>query len=240
MLEINSRFVTLLTPDGEFLKSRRVKDHYEIGEEIDFFPLNEISTAKRSFFRFDKIRVAIASSMAAVLLFFTVFSFYDSHQVYAYMSIDINPSLEAGVDKKLRVISLEAYNDEGKLILNSLEEWVNQPIDSVTKAIIEKSKDSGYYQEGAEIIIATVIVENEGDQLAKQFDKDVESLVQTYQKENVPITVLNSTVEDRKHAVKKGLSTGKYVKETIIAKEKETKKEKLPSDDKKCRNHRFC
>jgi hypothetical protein len=221
ILEVNTKFVTILTPNGEFLRSRKVKDHYEIGEEIDFFPVNERFTAKKPFFHLEKIRIALASSIAAVLLFFTVFTFYDSQQVYAYMSIDINPSIEAAVDKKLHVISLEAYNEEGKVVLSSLGEWLNQPINSVTKAIIQESRDSGYYEDGAEIIIATVIVEDEGETLERKLNGNVEGLVQSYQKVNVPITVLDSTVQDREVATKKGISTGKYINEIIVAKEKE-------------------
>jgi hypothetical protein len=232
VLEVNRQFVTLLTHEGEFLKSRKVKEHYSVGEEVDFFPVNEHSTAKKSFFRLEKMRVGIASSIAAVLLFFTLFTFYDSQEVYAYMSIDINPSLEAGVDKKLRVISLEAFNDEGEIVLNNLEEWINQPIDSVTESIIQESKDSGYYQEGAEVLIATVIVEDEGDTLEESLNSNVEDLVQSYQKESIPVVVLNSTVHDREAAIENGLSTGKYVKEKMMASEKEAEKDKIKTMDK--------
>jgi hypothetical protein len=221
ILEVNTKFITILTPDGEFLRSRKVKESYQIGEEIDFFPVNEGLTSKKPFFRLEKIRVALASSIAAVLLFFTVFTFYDSQQVYAYMSIDINPSIEAAVDKKLHVVSLEAYNEEGKIVLSSLEEWSNQPINSVTEAIIQESRKYGYYEDGAEIIIATVIVEDEGKTLERKLNGDVEGLAQSYQKVNVPITVLESNVQDREVAIEKGISTGKYIKEIIVANEKE-------------------
>lgn len=225
MLEVNSKFVTFLTPDGEFLKSKKVRDHYEIGEEISFVAVNETYSLKKSIFQFEKLRVVMASSVAAVLLFFTVFTFYDSQEVYAYMSIDINPSLEAGVDKKLRVVSLEAYNSEGELVLDSLKEWMNQPIDSVTTAIIQESKESGYYQDGSEIIIATVIVETESQTLEEKLNTNVKDLVQSYKEVNIPITVLNSTNEERELAHQKGISTGKYKREIIVAKEKELEKD---------------
>jgi hypothetical protein len=232
VLDVNAQFVTILTPEGEFLKSRKVKEHYLVGEEIDFFPVSDYATTKKSFFRLERMRIGIASSIAAVLLFFTIFTFYDSQEVYAYMSIDINPSLEAGVDKKLRVISLEAYNDEGEIILNNLEEWLNKPIDSVTKSIIQESRDSGYYQEGAEVLIAMVIVEDEGDTLEENLNNNVETLVQSYHEESIPVVVLNSTVHDREEAIQKGLSTGKYVKESMMASEKEAEKDKVDTLDK--------
>lgn len=221
ILEVNASYVTVLTPDGEFLKGRKVKENYEVGEEIDFFPLKERASMKRKtpFFSFGKLRIALASSIAAVLLFFTAFSYYDSHQVYAYMSIDINPSIEAAVDKKLRVITLKAYNQEGRKIVANLDEWKNLSIESVTESIIESSKKSGFYNEGAEVVIATVVVDDEGDRLKKELSDNVDKIVKAHKADNVTITVLDRSIEDRELAVGKGLSTGKYVTEFILAKD---------------------
>ncbi|MFC0273536.1 anti-sigma factor domain-containing protein [Metabacillus herbersteinensis] len=38
VVEENDDFVTLLTPDGQFLKTRNKKGEYVLGEEITFFP----------------------------------------------------------------------------------------------------------------------------------------------------------------------------------------------------------
>ncbi len=226
MLEVNATHVTVLTPDGEFLKGRKVRENYEVGEEIDFFPLNERASFKKTpYFSFGKLRIALASSIAAILLFFTAFSYYDSHQVYAYMSIDINPSIEAAVDKKLRVITLKAYNQEGRAIIANLEEWKNHSIESVTESIIKDSRESGYYKEGAEVIIATVVVDDEGDVLKEKLTKNVSAIAKAHKAENVKITVLDRGIQDRELAIGKGLSTGKYVKEFIMATKDEEQKE---------------
>jgi hypothetical protein len=228
ILEINSQYVTVLTPEGEFLKGRKVKEDYKIGEEIDFFPLNERPKVKMPFFNnFGKLRIALASSIAAILLFFSAFSYYDSHQVYAYMSIDINPSIEAAVDKKLRVITLKAYNEEGKLILDSLDEWRNSSITTVTQDIIQRSKESGYYEDGAEIILATVVVDDEGARLKKRLDEDISNMARSYVAENVLITVMDRKEQDRMNAIDRGLSTGKYVKKFLLAKEDKKKPEDI-------------
>lgn len=232
ILEIDSQFLTLLTPDGEFLRSRKVNDQYEIGEEIDFFPVNEYVKEKKSIFRFNKLRAGIASTMAAALLFFSIFTLNDGNKVYAYMTIDINPSIEAGVDKKLRVVSLEAYNSEGEEVVNNLEEWLNEPIDSVTEAIIQESKDSGYYKEGAEVLLTTVIVEEEDkdEPVAKELTESVQTIVEASKEEDVIVTAVKSTKEDRKNAVKQGISTGKYVKEKLMVQEKNEQKQKKNED----------
>ena len=39
VMEIDDAFLTLLTPEGEFLHARRQNQPYLIGEEIHFFPI---------------------------------------------------------------------------------------------------------------------------------------------------------------------------------------------------------
>ncbi len=42
-------------------------------------------------------------------------------KVFAYVSVDINPSLEVSVTKDFRVIDLQACNDDGRRILKRIE-----------------------------------------------------------------------------------------------------------------------
>ena len=44
ILEINDLYLTLLTPEGEFMRARKLQQEYQVGEEISFFP--ESSTTK--------------------------------------------------------------------------------------------------------------------------------------------------------------------------------------------------
>lgn len=37
ILEINDLYLTLLTPEGEFLRARKLQQDYQVGEEIHFF-----------------------------------------------------------------------------------------------------------------------------------------------------------------------------------------------------------
>ncbi|MFD1735506.1 anti-sigma factor domain-containing protein [Bacillus salitolerans] len=218
ILEVHKHSITLLTPDGQFLKGRKDREHYEIGEEVNFIPFTE--KKKGRLFHFEKFRVAIAASVAAALLFFTVLSFYDTKQVYAYMSIDINPSIEAGVDKKFRVISLEALNNEGKVIIDSMDEsWHSQTIESVTLNILKESKEAGYYEDNAEVLIATVIVNDKGEQLESKLNHNVETMIETIKAEEVSVIAFESSMEERESAVKHGLSTGKYHQQLVTAKE---------------------
>src|SRR5690606_17417026 len=109
ILEVDEHYVTLITPEGEFMRTRKLQQEYRIGEEIQFFPLesNEKKQHKLiDFFRASvKVRVVI---LAAAVLFLAVvfFPLYQNQQVYAYMSIDVNPSIELELNKKIKLIGL--------------------------------------------------------------------------------------------------------------------------------------
>ena len=47
----------------------------------------------------------------------TFIPFINNDKVYAYMSIDINPSFEIGIDDQLKVISLDPLNEEAEKLL---------------------------------------------------------------------------------------------------------------------------
>ena len=47
------------------------------------------------------------------------------------MSIDINPSIELGINKNYEVIQLIPYNDDGKKIINQLEDWKHKDVQDV-------------------------------------------------------------------------------------------------------------
>lgn len=50
-------------------------------------------------------------------------AFNQNEKVYAYMSIDINPSLELGVNENLKVVELTPYNKEGRAIIEEIHGW---------------------------------------------------------------------------------------------------------------------
>ena len=56
-----------------------------------------------------------ASLLVACFLCALLFS-TTGRKVFAYVSVDINPSLEVSVTKDLRVIDLQACNDDGRRI----------------------------------------------------------------------------------------------------------------------------
>ncbi|NNU87084.1 anti-sigma factor domain-containing protein [Geobacillus sp. MR] len=204
VLELDEEFVTVLTPEGEFLRLKKEGD-CEVGEEI------EARAVKKTFlFHRRSFQYAVVSALAAAVLLVITWIQWPSDAVCAYMSIDINPSIETGVDDELRVLTLKAYNEEGKHVIAALTSWKHEPFSAVAKQIIELSEKKGYLKEGGEVLIATVEKEH-NDSSARKLSAELAEIQRSVANERIVITTVNSTMEVRNRAAKQGMTTGKLL-----------------------------
>ncbi|MED4988704.1 MULTISPECIES: anti-sigma factor domain-containing protein [Parageobacillus] len=203
VLELDEEFVTLLTTEGEFIQVKKDGD-YEIGEEI------EAQVIKRPIVRRRSFRYVITSLVAAVVLLVTTLFHFPSNEVYAYMSIDINPSIEVGVDEQLKVLKLKAYNEEGKRIVSQLSHWKKKEFVDITMEIIELSMQKGYLQEGGQVLI-TAVERKYRAASSRELSTELKKIQHSYQQKNIIVKTEESTMEVRNKAVKKGVTTGKLL-----------------------------
>ncbi|KKK34405.1 hypothetical protein WQ57_22915 [Mesobacillus campisalis] len=209
ILDVDHDFVTLLTPEGEFMRTRKREQDYHIGEEISFFPVEtDRPTVWQSFLRLSKVRAAM---IAAVLLFCTtaILPVYQSNQVYAYMSIDVNPSIELGLNQMLKVVSLIAYNEEGDRVLSKLEDWKKEDAAIVAEKILDEIEVQGYLQKEKNVLIATANSQGQVE-TAEQLEETIEEIKEAGKTENLEVMVLSGTAAEREAAKKQGLSMGLY------------------------------
>ena len=109
VMETRGREAAILLRDGTF---RTVKGRYSVGETIDYR-----EKAQSAF------RKWIAAAAAAVIMIGTGGGFwYDANYVaYAEISLDVNPSIVYTVNKRSRVLSVRAVNDEASETVSALE-----------------------------------------------------------------------------------------------------------------------
>lgn len=229
-MEIDERFLTLLTPEGEFLKARKQAQDYLIGEEIHFFPINEAEKKKFFFSNFSFAKALPAAAIALMVAGATFIPFYNDNDVYAYMSIDVNPSIELAVNDQLEVVDLEAYNPEGEQIVANIKDWKHTEVSVVTTEIIEEIKNQGFFKENDQVVISTVLDEDGEEKVEEKLEANLKQLEEKIEKENVELTVVQGTKQERKAAVKQGVTTGTYKEKTkkaqIEPEEKEVEKKK--------------
>lgn len=232
-MEINERFLTLLTPEGEFLRARKQDRVYVIGQEIDFFPLEQENGKKSSslpIFNVLRGKAIFAAAFALLLAVVSFLPFYQSEEVYAYMSIDVNPSIELGVNEKHQVIELVPYNEDGKLIVEKIKKWKKENIQAVAEKILHQLKEQGYLKENNEMVIAAVYADEENKE-DDVFQAELTEIKEAAQKEQLEVTLIEASEEDREKAVEKGITTGLYKENQLKANRKSSEKEKASSEN---------
>jgi hypothetical protein len=238
IMEVDERFLTLLTPEGEFLRARKQKQDYLIGEEIDFFPLSENKKKKSLFFNLTPGKALPAAACAIIIAAASFIPFNNSDDVYAYMSIDVNPSIELAVNNELEVIDLEAYNVEGKNILSEIKDWEHQEVSVVTTNIIEEIREQGFFENHDKVVISTVYDDKKELKIKQQLEADIAQIEEKIEKENLQLTVVKATKQERKAAHKQGISTGVYKEkhqkvEEKVKEEQQGKKDSLKDEENK-------
>lgn len=207
VMEIDSTAAIIMTGDGEFLKVKKPSSDIEIGQEITSSLLN--TGNHTSFIRYTSIA-------AAILIMLLPFIYLrEAYATVAYVSLDINPSLDMGINRFNRVNEIIPLNQEAEILLQDMS-LKNRGIDEALHMVFTGAKDKGFIKEDAvnNIDITLVNVKEEKvnispDTLVKYAEKEVTEISVDA---SIEINKANKEVHDE--ARKENLSTSKYLDKT--------------------------
>ncbi|SFJ06115.1 MULTISPECIES: anti-sigma factor domain-containing protein [unclassified Bacillus (in: firmicutes)] len=206
VMDIRKRSIVVLTPDGEFINCKKKSNSYIIGQEIVF---HEQEKRQVTFSVPSILKPALLIFACFLCVFLFVFN-QPEEKALAYVSIDINPSLEVSVTKDLRVTELRACNEDGRRILKEIKGWKNEPLQDVVRAIVKQSKEDGYLTSEKQVMLTSVAKEKS---LEPQLQKAMQELKREYDTQHVTVIYQESTMQIRENAQKAGVSTGIYLKQ---------------------------
>lgn len=213
IVEKNKKFVTLLTPDGQFLKTKNDHRTCEIGEEITFE--GETRMGRRaSFFDFLKLRpfkLGVFTMTAIILFILILLPVFSDNKAYAYMTLDINPSIEMALNSKYEVIELTPLNHDAKQVISDIGDWKSSDFKEVISNIITDCSKHGYVKESKEILISTVYENTDDNTYKKGVKKQLADMTEKY-KGTYQAQSLESDMETREKAKQEGMSTGSYIR----------------------------
>jgi Anti-sigma factor N-terminus len=214
IMEIRRDVLIMMTPDGQFVNGKKVRNgHYAIGEEITFFPVKE---GKRFISGYNwKSAAAILTAAILMITLFSV-SFIQSNKAYAYVSVDINPSLELSLNRENQVIDITPYNEDGKVIIKKLKDWEKEDVSEVTEEILRLSEKLGYLKNARNVWITSTMTDSSDSSKHSALLNDLNSFVKQYNNMHSTEIIVNETTKDlREKALKKGITAGAFLKETI-------------------------
>lgn len=203
VMEVHSRRIVLLTPEGNFVTCNKGKRTYEIGSEIQYTPQD--ITVRRIFL---KPVLTIAACLVLFLLFYR-----PEDKVMAYVSVDSTSNIEASVTNHLYVKDLKAHNQEGERILREITDWKGKPLQEVLQHIFEQSEKDGYLIPGKRVILTSVLKDKGDTALENQIEKLVTHFQSEYKQEDIKIIWKAGILKIQEVMKKESFRMGPYVGE---------------------------
>ncbi|MFB5582253.1 anti-sigma factor domain-containing protein [Bacillus albus] len=206
VMDIKKHSIVVLTSNGEFITCKRKGDSCVIGEEISFEEQEQRASRFSIPYFLKPASLLIACFLCALLFFYN----QPEEKVFAYVSVDINPSLEVSVTKDLRVIDLQACNDDGRRILKELKQWENKQLQEVIRTIIKQSQEDKYLTNDKQVMLTAVAKDKS---LEPKLEKAMKELKKEYELKHITVEYQSSTMQVREDARKAGIGTGVYIKQ---------------------------
>lgn len=216
VMEIRNNVAVVMTPDGEFRKVQ-AGESVQVGDEIR---LDE-AALPRSRAWGAKARYGMGAAAAAIMLLlvtpYLVKIATPQPAVAAYLTMDINPSVELGIDGKERVMELHPLNPDGAKLIKGLE-FKGETAETVAAAITSRARDAHYFdsEEGDVFITSVLMKGNEAyeDALTEHVNTAVKETLAAKQEtgpatDAVKVSTLSVPAEVREEAKQSGVSSGK-------------------------------
>ncbi|MFC4559109.1 hypothetical protein ACFO3D_13000 [Virgibacillus kekensis] len=207
LMETNRRYSIMMRSDGVFERTKPVQG-VSIGEEVRYQPLPE----KRGFALLSGKTVGAPYRITAMacMLLLLVMPFYfvlQTDSTYAYVNIDINPSIELEIDEDLEVTSVNPLNEDGQVIADKLEGYKGDKLNLVIDYIVTESEKLGLLSNGKNMLVGV-------SYLSDQTDVSVLSTVDDYfmtNNQDWNIATFNVPKEIREQAHKNKQSMNKIM-----------------------------
>lgn len=210
-MEVQSKHWIVLTPEGDFIKVPRSDQTLTVGEEV------AIKAAKRN--RRTIVPAFVSVAAAAVLGMFFILPQMSVEQANAqtYIYVDVNPSLEIGIDEKRHIVELHPLNKSAEKLVDG-QRWKNKNVDDFVIDFLENANRKGYVQKKDHVVLSGYKEEKNSQET---LDKLKTVLSEQSKLKNMELTVhslvMPKKVKDR--ASQFGLSPVKYAAWLIAKKE---------------------
>ncbi|MBI2873508.1 MAG: anti-sigma factor domain-containing protein [Firmicutes bacterium] len=237
VLEIEGRKAVILTPGGEFIQVRALKGVH-VGEEIEFpsglpgifasLPgaVRNPGSGRSRPGELRSFSLPALAGFAAVLVIVLgtalTYAYLPSIPV-AFVSVDINPSLELGINYREQVVQARGLNADGEQLLLRLGETDNLRSLSAPEAVgrlVEEAVEAGYLSEGQSEGAVVLGVSTPGDRLRGVLSGNLDELRGQVEEKarkavaskgvGAEVGAITASPAVRREAAESGLSPGRY------------------------------
>lgn len=213
LLELEGRKAVVLTPQGEFQRVPVPRGNWEIGDEISFADATPVPWARWG--------LTAAAAVLMLVLAPVGYQRWALAQPVAFVTVDINPSLQLTLNKRDEVLKAQGMNSDGVLVLQGVE-WERRPLAEVVAAVTERAieehkLDVADPASAVVVAVAPAKEENLPEQLEASLVTTAEVAVKATVEQNAKaknvspvtnVTAVGATAQEWKEAKEKGLNPG--------------------------------
>ena len=177
IMELKENFAVVLTDACDFVKIQR-SENMELGQRVEAYQ----NIDKKHWHIFNN---KVIGALIAACLIFGITGAYVMHvsanqEPYAYVTLDINPSIELAINKEYKVISVHNFNTDGEKVLGLLS-LKGETLDIALKSIIDEASVLGYFSNitDGEVFITAVpnLKHNDFKSYKDKSTKDLSDLI---------------------------------------------------------------
>ncbi|TGA97242.1 hypothetical protein E4665_12660 [Sporolactobacillus shoreae] len=208
----HGRRAIILTNEGDFQSVRlRRSAKLSIGQTVHSEHLSQFRTVRR-FLLAPVMAIGLSALCLAPL---SQSAIAPGRSVAAYVNFDLGPSIEAGVGKDFRIISVRPMGKEASEIVPDPSSFNGMTFKEFSSALIHRMNQCGKLSRGSHFLISTAFTNlvpgyqrlSFSDALFHAFTSSSSRLLN---EGGIASQWIRSTMYDRAMAQKKGISTGKY------------------------------
>jgi hypothetical protein len=204
VVKIERRSCIAVTPAGEFIEVPLPKGGgIRIGQEISLAGRRK----RMSYLRYFMVA-------ASFLLIFLTGQFYIGRapQAAAYLTMDINPSIELAVSDKGKVVSCSGLNSDGEKILSQVSVKGYDLEQAVGIIVTQAIADNYLTAEDSNVILTTLTVNEDSDPVV-DLENVYKAIKSSMDSGGVVSEVVIEAVEPemRQEAIESGISTGRLL-----------------------------
>lgn len=232
-MEKHRKFTIVVTSDGNFQKVKPIKEA-DIGSEVSFEKLTEKQSGLL-FFPSRKKNSSpplryIAIACMVLLLVMPFYFLSGENKTYAYVNLDINPSLEIEINEELDVVAVTPLNEDANKLLEKLPDYKNKQVVPFIEIIMNKSAELGLTKNGKNVLVGVSYLQAEDISVIDTVDKYFST-----NKTSWKIATFQVPKELRKRALEENISMNKVLANTMDSNSKPEKVLNQPrtNDDEK-------
>lgn len=155
-------------------------------------------------------KLIAAACIAAVFCALPVGAYAYYKTPTSYISVDINPSVELGINSFGKVVSVTAYNTDGETVVAGLS-LINSDVESAVKLIVISASQNGFIKDdGSSFISVTAETNNENraEKLKQNAQAGAEDAIES-EDDTATIEADNIALDRRDEAIALGITPGK-------------------------------